>query len=86
MSRAIPVNGENPAGSPHINKFLERLLSLTKFTLTALTLPDIRVQKANLKRNLGLQFNKITELLLPQQEFRPEGEIPKRHSSNSRVY
>ena len=25
-------------------------------------------------------------MLLPPQGFRPEGEIPRRHSSNSRVY
>ena len=34
---------------------------------------------------LRLINNKLL-LLLPPKRFRPEGEIPRRHSSNSRVY
>ena len=31
-------------------------------------------------------INLFQYILLPPQGFRPEGEIPRRHSSNSRVY
>ena len=57
------------------------------------TFSDVRLLPEIFRRNEPKSSNPFTtfqqnfrETFLPPQGFRPEGEIPRRHSSNSRVY
>ena len=67
-----------------IYKRKPRSISVPSCTLKHLV--KKRTQNAFLQSKIGSGKTLKVKELLPPQGFRPEGEIPRRHSSNSRVY
>ena len=58
---------------------------IMKNTLAAVCV--FHAERALIPPVILFDFTKLrVQVLLPPQGFRPEGEIPRRHSSNSRVY